>query len=100
MIIVKGEARFGDGEVERLRGPLAAWVREARERDGCLSYRCGIEVSDPDCVFMVATWRDEAALDAHMASLGSLMQALAGAQMLSTNVNAYKAEFLKTTLGD
>jgi quinol monooxygenase YgiN len=38
MIIVKGEARLGNGEMERLRAPLNAWIAEVRQREGCLSF--------------------------------------------------------------
>jgi quinol monooxygenase YgiN len=100
MIIVTGEARFAAGEIERLRGALNAWVSEVRGRDGCLSYHYAVDLGDPDLVHVVETWRDEAAVDAHMADMGGLMQALAGAQMLALSVKAYDGRYVKTLMGE
>jgi len=100
MIIVTGQARFGAGEVERLRSALNAWTEVARSRDGCLSYCYGIDMSEPDLVHVIEMWRDEAAIDAHMEDMGPLMDVLAGAQMLSLSVKGYEGRYLKTLMGE
>jgi quinol monooxygenase YgiN len=100
MIIVTGQARFAPGEVERLRGALDAWTREVRRRDGCLSYCYAVDIADPDLVHVIESWRDEAAIDVHMADMGGLMASLAGAKMLSLSVKGYEATYLKTLMGE
>jgi len=100
MIIVKGEARFGEGEIERLREPLNAWIEEVRQRDGCLSYCYSVDMGDPNVLHISHSWRDEAAIDAHMAELGPLTEVIAGAEMPALLANAYEARFLKTLMGE
>ena len=100
MIIVMGEARFAAGEIERLRAPLNAWIEEVCRRDGCLSYSYAVDLGDPNLLHVVETWRDEAAIDAHMTDMGTLMNVLAGAQMLSLNVKAYDTRYIKTLMGE
>jgi quinol monooxygenase YgiN len=100
MIIVTGQARFAQGEVERLRGALNAWTDVVRNRDGCLSYCYALDIGEPDLVHVLEMWRDEAAIDAHMENMGPLMDVLAGAQMLSLSVKGYEARYLKTLMGE
>jgi quinol monooxygenase YgiN len=49
---------------------------------------------------VIETWRDEAAIDAHVEDMGDLMAALGGAKMEALSVNAYDARFVKTLMGD
>lgn len=100
MIIVTGTARFAAGEIDRLKGDLAAYVDEVRRRDGCISYSYARDINDPDVLNVVEQWRDEAAIDAHMADMGTLMNALAGARMEGLSVKAYAAEYKRTLMGE
>lgn len=100
MIIVMGEARFGEGEIERLREPLNRWIEEVRKRDGCIAHSYTVDLGDPNLMHIIHVWRDEQALDAHMADLGPLMPVIAGADMPALGVAAYEARFLKTVMGD
>lgn len=100
MIIVKGKARFADGEIDRLRPALSAFVEETRASDGCESYHYAIDMIDPDLMHTIESWRDMASKDRHMANLGSLLVALEAAQMECLKVDAYDATFVETVLGD
>lgn len=100
MIIVMGQARFGDGEIERLRAPLNRWIEEVRQRDGCIAHSYTVDLGDPNLIHITHVWRDEQALDAHMADLGPLMPVIAGADMPALKVSAYEARFLKTVMGE
>ena len=100
MIIVVGQARFGEGEIERLRGALNGWIEQVRQEPGCLSYSYAVDLGDPNLLHVIESWADEAALDAHMADLGGLMDALAGAQMLSLSAKAYDGKYVKTLMGE
>lgn len=49
--------------------PLLDALRQATlQEPGCLQYVPNLDPSAPDCVVMVETWRDQAALDAHTVS--------------------------------
>lgn len=102
MIIVTGEARFGDGEVERLKDVLAANVAATRAEDGCLHYSYAVDLGDPNLLHISEQWRDEAAVEAHMTAphMGTLMAALGAAKIEALSVKSYDAAFLKTLLGD
>jgi quinol monooxygenase YgiN len=100
MIIVTGEARFEEGEIERLRPDLDAWTHEVRRRDGCESYCYAVDLGDPNLLHVIERWRDEAAIDAHMADMGGVMAALAGAKMTALSVKAYEAHYVRTLMGD
>jgi quinol monooxygenase YgiN len=100
MIIVMGEARFGDGEIERLKGALVANIESSRAEDGCERYCYGVDLSDPNRLLITEAWRDQAALDAHSARIAELMAPLANADIKSLSVKAYEASFLQKVLGD
>ena len=49
MIIVTGEVRFGDGEIERLKDALATQRRMRRgPRTGCERYAYAVDLADPN----------------------------------------------------
>ena len=101
MIIVKGEARFGAGEIERLKEVLAANIAATRAEDGCEGYVYAVDLGDPDLLHISEQWRDQEAVDAHMTAphMAELMGALGGAKLEAIHVSAYEAHFLKTLLG-
>ena len=100
MIIVMGTARFAPGEIDRLQPRLAAYVAEVRGRDGCISYSYARDLNDPDVLHVIEQWRDEAAIDAHMGNMATLMDALAGAEMEALSVKAYGADYRRTLMGE
>jgi len=101
MIIVKGEVRFGAGEIERLKDAFAANIAATRAEDGCDAYAYAVDVADPDLLHVAEQWRDQAALDVHMGAphMAALMAALGGAKIEAMRIDAYEAHFLKTVLG-
>ena len=101
MIIVSGEVRFGDGEIERLRPVFAKTIAATRAEDGCEAYAYGADVGDPNLLHVAEQWRDEAAIEAHMGAphMGELMAALGTAKIEAMKIDAYEAHFLKTILG-
>jgi quinol monooxygenase YgiN len=89
MIILLGSARFEPGEAERLRPAMIRWAETVRSRDGCLEYQMNQDVEDPDLLHVAERWRDQAAVDAHIADLGVLMEGLEGARMEWLDLRAY-----------
>ena len=101
MIIVKGEVRFGDGEIERLRPAFEANIAATRAEEGCEAYAYAVDVLDPNLLHVAEQWRDQAAIDALMGAphMGELMTALGSARIEGMKIHAYEAHFLKTLLG-
>ena len=101
MIIVTGQARFADGEIERLKPAFETNVRATRAEAGCARYSYAVDIADPNLLHISEEWSDEEAIAAHMAAphMAELMGALGSAGLESISVNAYEAHFLKTLLG-
>lgn len=100
MIIVMGEVRFGDGEVERLRGVLARNVEASRAEDGCERYTYAVDLLDPNLLRICEAWRDQSALDAHSRKIPELMAPLADARIEAISIKAWTADFLQNVMGD
>ena len=101
MIIVTGQVRFADGEIQRLAPAFQANIAATRAEAGCARYAYGVDVADPNLLHVVEEWSDEEAVDAHMNAphMAALMAALGTAKIEGLSINAYDAHFLKTVLG-
>ena len=68
MIIVMGEVRFGDGEIERLKPALRdQHRRRSRAEAGLRALRLWRSTcSTRTCSTIAEEWSDEEAIDAHM----------------------------------
>jgi quinol monooxygenase YgiN len=101
MIIVNGTAWFGAGKLAGLRDALARNIETTRAEAGCLAYNYGVDLGDPDLLIVSEQWRDEAAIDAHMASphMAELMAAIGGS-IEAISIKAYDARHLRTLLGE
>ena len=102
MIIVTGTVRFGTGEIERLRDDLARNISATRQEAGCDHYAYGVDLEDPNLLHVSERWLDEAAMDSHMGTphMAALMQVLGGATIEGMSIRAYRADYLKTVLGE
>jgi quinol monooxygenase YgiN len=102
MIIVTGTVRFGDGEIERLSADMARNIEATRQEEGCDHYAYGVDLGDPNLLHVSERWHDEAAMDAHMGSahMASLMEVLGDARIEGMSIKAYRADYLKTVLGE
>ena len=102
MIIVSGTARFGDGEVERLKEAMAANIEATRAEDGCEHYAYAVDLSDPNLLHISERWSDEAAIEAHMGTphMASFMGVLGAAKIEALSVRMYEASYRKTLLGE
>lgn len=101
MIIVTGQARFGDGEIERLKPVFETNVQATRAEAGCARYSYSVDIADPNLLHIAEEWSDEESIAAHMQAphMAELMGAIGGAKLETISVNAYEAHFLKTLLG-
>jgi quinol monooxygenase YgiN len=100
MIIVMGEVRFGDGEVERLSGVLARNVEASRQEDGCERYTYAVDLLDPNLLRICEAWRDREALDSHSQRIPELMAPLADARIEAISIKAWTADFLQNVMGE
>ena len=101
MIIVTGQVRFADGEIERLTPAFRMNIQATRAEPGCARYLYAVDVTDPNLLHVAEEWSDEEAMDAHMNAphMAELMTALGSAKIEAITINAYDAHFLKTVLG-
>jgi quinol monooxygenase YgiN len=101
MIIVSGEVRFGEGEIERLKPDFAASIEATRAEPGCVAYSYSVDVLDPNLLHVAEEWSSEDAIDAHMRSphMGALFAALGASKVESTRIDAHEAHFLRNIMG-
>lgn len=101
MIIVTGNVRFGEGEIDRLRKALIDNIEETRAEPGCDHYSYAIDLTDPNLLHVSERWRDEASIDTHMASphMAELMAEIGQAKIEALSVKAWQASYLRTLLG-
>ncbi|HEX6375725.1 MAG TPA: putative quinol monooxygenase [Allosphingosinicella sp.] len=102
MIIVNGTVRFGAGEIDRLRDAMARNVAATRAEDGCEHYAYGVDVSDPNLLHVAERWRDDAAIERHMATphMAEFMTEVGASQVEAISIKAYEATFLRNVLGE
>ena len=101
MIIVKGEARFGEGEIARLAPAFEKNIAATRAEPGCAAYSYAVDLLDPNLLHVAEEWSGEEAVDAHMQAphMGALMAALGSAKIESIRIDAYEAHCLRNVLG-
>ncbi|MEA3044014.1 MAG: hypothetical protein QOH47_1852 [Sphingomonadales bacterium] len=101
MIIVKGEVRFGEGEIARLTPAFAQNIAATRAEPGCAAYSYAVDLIDPNLLHVAEEWSSEDTVDAHMQAphMGALMAALGSAAIESIRIDAYDAHFLRNVLG-
>lgn len=56
------------GEAAALEAAAHVCVAATRQEAGCVEYTLQRDRSRPECLVFVETWKDQAALDAHMAT--------------------------------
>ena len=102
MIIVNGIVRFGAGEIDRLRDSMARNVAATRAEDGCEHYAYAVDISDPNLLHVAERWRDEAAIERHMASphMGAFMAEIGASKVEAISIKSYDAHFLHNVLGE
>lgn len=102
MIIVNGSVRFGAGEIDRLRDSMARNVEATRAEDGCEHYAYAVDISDPNLLHVSERWRDDSAIERHMASphMGAFMAEIGASKFEAISIKAYEASFLRNVLGE
>jgi quinol monooxygenase YgiN len=101
MIIVKGEVRFGEGDIARLKPAFEKNIAASRAEPGCARYGYSVDLIDPNLLHVTEEWSSEAAIDLHMQSahMGELMAALGTATIEAIRIDAYDAHFLRNIMG-
>jgi quinol monooxygenase YgiN len=101
MIVVMGEVRMGDGEIDRLQADLAAQMAATHAEDGCLQYVFSRDVTDPNLMLVSERWRDEAALAAHGKTphMATFNAVIGTAKIVSINIKRYDVSGVTQLLG-
>lgn len=73
---------------------VAEMVAATRAEDGNLEYRWGTDINDPGLIHVFEVWRDQAAIDAHMASphMAALFGAAGDLGVTDVSFHSYPAE--------
>ena len=66
-VVVAGVFRVPPENLAGFRVHMEKMLAASRAEDGCLVYSYAIDVQDPGLIRVFEAWRDQAALDAHMA---------------------------------
>lgn len=101
MVIVMGRAKFGPGEIERIRDAMETQILATRAEDGCLAYAFSRDVLDPDVMHIAERWRDQAAIDTHFATpqMAAFTKVLGSAKVESLLVTAYDSTGERVLMG-
>ena len=101
MIIVSGTAKVKPGAVEKVRDVMEAAIRATREEEGCVDYRYGIDVLDPETIVVLEYWESAAALEAHFKEphMATWLAALNEAGVVSQDIKAYEVAGERQLLG-
>lgn len=92
MIIVSGTATVKPGTATALKDAMTTMITASRAERGCIDYRYGIDVLNPDQIVVLEYWDSWAALEAHfkMPHMAEWREALSGA-ILSRDIKASEA---------
>jgi quinol monooxygenase YgiN len=92
MVVVQGQAKFAPGVIDTYIDALTAQMVASNAEEGCHIYAFSRDIIDPDTLHITETWRDQAALDAHMASahMATFNAAVAEAKPLSLTVSFFE----------
>ena len=101
MIIVTGQVKFAEGEIQRLTPAFRMNIQATQGEAGCARYAYGVDVADPNLLHVVEEWSDEEAVNSHMNTphMAELMNVMGTAKVEAISINAYEAHFLKNVLG-
>ena len=67
-VIVAGSYRVPQENLAGLKPHMDAVIAATRAEDGCLVYSYGEDIGEPGLIRVFEVWRDQAAVDAHMAT--------------------------------
>jgi quinol monooxygenase YgiN len=102
MIIVEGFVQLAPKELDRLRPVAVEMIRETRKEAGCLDYAFAADLADPGTVRIIERWESEDALARHFATphMAKFNAALSKAKIVKASAKVYRAELVRTLMGD
>lgn len=98
MVIINGTIRLPAANLERAKTAMRAVIEATRREDGCLSYAFAEDVLEPGLIHIAESWRDQTALDAHLAAphFAAWRAANPGLEISDRRISIYDATFVKT----
>ena len=93
MIIVSGKATVPAGAIDKMRDVMEATIIATRKEQGCIDYRYGIDVLDPNTIVVVEYWEDWASLQAHFTTphIQEWVKALSEAGVVARDIKFIEA---------
>lgn len=95
MIQINGKIRMGENaENDAAVAAVIKMVRATRAEDGCLEYAMARDLADPETLILFERWRDQQALQAHMASahMAEFQKVMAANPPVSTDIRMYETD--------
>jgi quinol monooxygenase YgiN len=100
VILVAGHLTIKPESRDEALALFATTSESTRQEPGCLDYRFGTDVNDPDRIMILEKWEDEEAMSTHMATpalaefMGTVFNFLGGpAEVIRHDVSAAKSLF-------
>lgn len=94
MIQINGTITLSPGDIDKARDALSTMMEKSQAEDGCLDYCFAQHVGEPDTLILFERWRDQAALQAHMASahMAEFQQSMAANPPLARELRIYETD--------
>jgi len=91
-VVVTGYVQVAPKDRETLVKVLQAHIPRVRNKDGCIAYSFAADVLEPNVVRMSEAWRDQKALDRHLADeeFQATLKELASIEIVARNVQKYE----------
>ncbi|MFB7090329.1 putative quinol monooxygenase [Streptomyces sp. NPDC056296] len=67
-VMIIAESNAAEGKADQVRSLIESVVERTRAEDGCLRYELLRDLDDDSHIILIEEWRDQASLDAHLAS--------------------------------
>ena len=67
-VIVAGTFRVPPANLDAFRPHMLTMLAASRAEEGCIEYSYAEDVAEPGLIRVFEVWRDQAALDAHLAA--------------------------------
>jgi quinol monooxygenase YgiN len=91
-IVVTGFVQVAAKDRDSFLDVLRAHVPRVRRKDGCIAYAFAVDALDPNLLRMSESWRDLAALNAHLADdeFKGTLASLAGLDITARSVQRHE----------
>jgi quinol monooxygenase YgiN len=101
MLIIQGIVRIDEADRAKFQAAAETMIPATRAEAGCIAYSYAEDALEPGLIHIVERWRDQAALDAHLAAphMAAFSATIAGLRMRDVKIVAYDAANERVLIG-